>query len=657
MTRESTPRRRAGRPEDVAAKEQHQLALLRAISDLPWAEARLLQAYSHLPTYPFQSAVRALLASNQIERADIPTRERRAPQRYGLAPLGAARLGLRFAPALWRTTLLAALRYEPARLLLVKFLQTAEVLWVLSPFTLPAEAVRAERSSMASGRPLPANAKPYRPVAMELLACLRLSCERYLNVVVLVDPGGISLEPLRESLRSLAAWGRRAEFRGRALAFPLVVIVAANPERAQALIEHWRCVELRAAGSVRASTWAQLAHSHRGRRPFAEWPWWNERHQPSAFWPGLIFSPCPSRRPAQSSTAWWADAGEADEIDNPELLPALKLKRGTRLRGVVAQANLNDKKQSPRRHSKDSHSSAMDWPQAVRDHLQTTAMGRRLLDRIGVYPLVNATDLACILGLDAGNVRREVSRLRQAGLIEHPAPEDAGYGLTWRGLALLAAQAGFLPRPYAALRRWPVSDGDHGPRYSLGYVLRVREHTQIILDFLVGLRRAAELERLALQRWEHLQLMEESMALGQEVPVARLMPDAEGRVRSFGQTTGQSVDTPFWLEVDRGTLKGRALHEKLRRYYRLRGDTPGVRGRPERLLIVVERDAEGRLRSLCRHLKQLDDMYHTRLDVRLTRLDLITDRPGRLDPTRVVWRTPYDNHFRSPFRRWGDADE
>ncbi|MGQ0605298.1 MAG: replication-relaxation family protein [Anaerolineales bacterium] len=243
----------------------------------------------------------------------------------------------------------------------------------------------------------------------------------------------------------------------------------------------------------------------------------------------------------------------------------------------------------------------------MRDHLRTTAMGRRLLDRIGVFPLVNATDLAFILGLDAGNVRREISRLRHMGLIAHPVYDEAGYGLAWRGLTLLALQAGYLHRPYAELRRWPVMADERGPRYSLEAALRVREHTEIVIEFLVGLRRAAERERLALRRWEHMQLMEESPSDGRETATVRVLHDAEGCVRSFGTTLEHYADTLFWLEVDRGTLNGRALQDKLIRYYRLRSDTPGVRGRPERLLIVVERDDEGRLQSLCRRLRTLDE--------------------------------------------------
>ncbi|MGQ0605299.1 MAG: hypothetical protein ACT4QE_26780 [Anaerolineales bacterium] len=43
--------------------------------------------------------------------------------------------------------------------------------------------------------------------------------------------------------------------------------------------------------------------------------------------------------------------------------------------------------------------------------------------------------------------------------------------------------------------------------------------------------------------------------------------------------------------------------------------------------------------------------------MRLTRLDLLADHYGRLDPTRRVWRTPYVGDFCSAFRRWGENDE
>jgi hypothetical protein len=115
------------------------------------------------------------------------------------------------------------------------------------------------------------------------------------------------------------------------------------------------------------------------------------------------------------------------------------------------------------------------------------------------------------------------------------------------------------------------------------------------------------------------------------------------------------VDTPFWLEVDRGTTRGARLWEKLRRYYRAGGGAPGLRGRAERILIVVPRDDEARLQQLRRRLRDLDGRYHMQLDVLLTRLDLIEDAPGRLDPSRKAWRTPYRSEFGEAFHRWGET--
>ena len=51
-------------------------------------------------------------------------------------------------------------------------------------------------------------------------------------------------------------------------------------------------------------------------------------------------------------------------------------------------------------------------------------------------------------------------------------------------------------------------------------------------------------------------------------------------------------------------------------------------GRAERILIVVKRNDEGRLRSLQRRLLELDRHYGTRLDALLTRLDLLEDKRG-----------------------------
>ena len=116
-------------------------------------------------------------------------------------------------------------------------------------------------------------------------------------------------------------------------------------------------------------------------------------------------------------------------------------------------------------------------------------------------------------------------------------------------------------------------------------------------------------------------------------------------MRVFGTGPTHYADTTFWLEVDRGTERGRALLDKLARYYRhAHRQWPWDRALP-RLLIVVEHQDESRLGYLRQRLRRLNQKYQMELDVRLTRADLLATGSGGLDPTRPKWRTLDDDRF------------
>jgi hypothetical protein len=299
----------------------------------------------------------------------------------------------------------------------------------------------------------------------------------------------------------------------------------------------------------------------------------------------------------------------------------------------------------------------------ARLQLRVSAQGRRLLERIGEYPLITSQELAIVAGLTAEAVRPALKELEGESLVCHPAPDEGGYVLTWLGLAWLAAQAGHAPNEYAALMRWPMRRDEAGrPRYSAEAMLVNREHTRCILDFLIGLRRNGPGQRLALLVWDHVQCMHEFPAAVSSTrrrgpctlhaSRARVLPDAIGKVRSFGAKATQFVDTDFWLEVDLGTKRGRALTSQLERFYLVGGPRDGLQGRAARILLVVARDDEARLQGLRRRIRALNQRYHTQLDVQLTRLDLLEDERGRLDPTRKVWRTPESSEFGYAFNVW-----
>jgi hypothetical protein len=126
--------------------------------------------------------------------------------------------------------------------------------------------------------------------------------------------------------------------------------------------------------------------------------------------------------------------------------------------------------------------------------------------------------------------------------------------------------------------------------------------------------------------------------------VRRAIPDAIGQVRVLD---GRAI--PFWLEVDRGTHHGRALRLKLERYYAVDGLQPRLGARARRILMVVAQSDEARLLNLQRRIRELDDRYQARLDVLLTRADLLDVGLGRLNPLLPAWRTAHAPEFVSAF--------
>jgi hypothetical protein len=283
----------------------------------------------------------------------------------------------------------------------------------------------------------------------------------------------------------------------------------------------------------------------------------------------------------------------------------------------------------------------------VNQHQTIHLRARQLLERVGQYPLIRADELAVVMGCGDQNVRDGLRDLRQRGLVQTAGPAERGLVITETGLRLLAAQVGHPPTEYAALRRWPMHQVAGRSRYSVQAWLALREHTRRVLDFLVGLRRYGPSARLQLGRWDHVQCVQPvppgaAQSIEALQPLfARVIPDASGIVQCWDATPPRTVE--FWLEVDRGTIGGRALTQKLGRYCQ-----PG-RGRRPRLLVLVEQAAEARLQRLRRRLIALRQKHRADLDVRLTRVDLLLDEQGRLDPTKQTWRTLQGSNFVSAF--------
>lgn len=604
---------------------------LKAVGDHPWATMGLILSYSGLLDWEVEKRYQQLaLDRGLVERADVPALKR-APRRFGLTPMGAAALGRPWLCAQMGDTLLRAVALDVTRLLLTEWVgETNGMVWAMSPFTVPASNIAPQKGRGRAG---------YRTLRMDGLACLRLTPTEYVNFALMADPGGIKLDWFFHQFRSWYVWRQRSEFKGSVGVFPTLVMVAANESRRMQLTCLWREAAYADMGPLRLriTTYAALAHS-----AVLERPWWNERGQQTQLWGGLMAASQPSPRPTSAWGGGWNPRG-----DNAQVFASLPPSIQPHKPSLLAWAGQPKQAENL-------------LATLVRLQLKVSAQGRRLLERVGEYPLITSNELAIVTGLTADTVRPGLNEIESLGLIGHPAPDETGYVLTWLGVAWLAAQAGHAPNAYAALMRWPMRRDEAGrPRYSAEAMLANRKHTRCIMGFLIGLRHYGPRQRLALRVWDHVQCMREfptsatSRGRGpRSLQPARVLPDALGQVRSFGEKATQFVDTDFWLEVDLGTKQGRALTDQLKRFYLVGGPRDGLFGRSARILIIVARDDEARLQKLRRRIRALNKRYHTQLDVRLTRLDLLEDEGGRLNPTRKVWRTPESSEFVDAFNLW-----
>jgi hypothetical protein len=612
--------------------ETGRLLFLGAIADLPWATQPAIEAYSGLFDWEIERQYRPLASQRGlIERGDIRAADGRGAPRLGLTPEGARVIGRPWRAAHLRAALLQALTLDAARRLISEWVdQVRQVVWALSPFTLPPEAVR----------PVPTRHRPqqvkfdpeyrYGAVQFGVLAALQLRCDpdRYANVAILIDPGDIRLTWLGREFRSLYAWRQRREFHHSMSAYPLAVLVAANNARRTQLIRLWRASAPPGAHllRIRVTTYAELACEAAVRS------WWNEHGQRISLWSGASEAERPGIRPIDHNAGWWGMRTMSLEELRPRR-PRSRFSRRKRDRPLIASARSSDGK------ARDSLSSKL-----VRWQLDLSAQRRRVLRCVGNYPLLRVVDLALVMGINKAMASAGLKALREVGLVEQPRDHD-GHVLTWAGVTLLAAQDGLYPGRYAELRRWPVAYDSRGqPRYSVEALLAQPGHTAVILGFLVGLRRFGPAQGISLRIWDHVLCLLSFLDREQADRSRRVIPDAVGRVQATGGT-----ETTFWLEVDRGTVRGRALTRKLMRYYIVGGPQPAARGLGVRLLVVVGLGDEGRLRTLQRCFRDLDQRYQAQLDVRLTREDLLDAGHGRLNPTRPVWRTAYGDDFLTAF--------
>ncbi len=626
--------------------------LLLSVHCHPWAKLSTLLGLSGLSEHAARGVALPLALRQQlVEQIELPS-ARRAEPRLGLTVRGTLALRQVYSRPRLRDAFLRAFHLDGARSLLAGW--GARVAWSMSPFTVPARDVRPPRRwapAVRDDRPREPGPGLYRSIRLDALACIRLTTG-YAHLALLVDPGGLSLDWFFQQFRSLHAWHRQDAFWPRDERFPIVAAVAPTEARRRGLLEAWGEAAKVARGDanpvpLRLTTWDQLRELNSRER-------WLDEHGSLANDPTEHYGLFRERSlaPAFNGQPWWGQGvpDGAAFVCHPAPAPA---PRGSFLASLRAPVRKNGR-----------------LGPVLRAHAAVSERGRRLLPYIGQYPLITTAELGVVLGRTDRSMRTGLRELRALGLTAPPAPGEAGYVLTARGLALLAAQAGLGPGEYARLRRWPTRRQGREVVFSVQGLLACRAHTRLVLDFLVGLRRHGPRAGVALEQWEHVDCLHEypfvapggAAARTHSTPESwygRITPDATGVVCVYAADGGRSALTEFWLEVDRGTERGRALLNKLNRYCQHWARLPAWRAARQRLLIVVEHGAEKRLRHLLQRLIELSLLRRAVLDVRLTRADLLSDHRGGLDPTRSVWRTLTDpGHvpaFNQPARA-GESD-
>lgn len=572
------------------------VSFLQLVACHPWASVRVLQAMGALDARTFKQAMHQTLAVGWVEQARLPG-PRRAARLLALTPQGAGQLGLAYSLTDYRTCLMQNFRLELARAHLHAWCQTATSAWAFSPYILSARAF-----SLATGQPKTQMGKrtggSLQTLHLDGLACLQLEPQRFALFALMVDIDGIKLDSLRQQFRSLAAWRRHwAQTERRAEA--LVTVVVTTPHRWPQGVLAWR------EGIAKSETVRPLRLI--GFEPGAEGLARNERAEAAPLWAGLSLL--------------------SSAIDLPtQLLPK------THQKSTQAYRRSNRPRLSVLSWAARFKTP---WAQLVQLHQTLGVWARQVLERIGQYPLLTGKELAVILGRSAQHVAHASRILQHSQLIERPAGQR-GWVLTTLGLKFLATQAGYSPAQYASLRGWPTRGQANHLQYSPQVWLQTLAHTRLILQFLVGLRRYGPTAGVQLRHWEHVHTHQTFSS----TPAAHLLPDAIG-ILEVNQDAPRRELT-FWLEVDRGTVRGQALTHKLARYWE------AIQwGRRVRLLMVVE--TEARLQAVRRRLRQLALRHAAWVDVRLTRVDMLHEPSGHLNPFKRVWRTATHSHFISAF--------
>lgn len=264
--------------------------------------------------------------------------------------------------------------------------------------------------------------------------------------------------------------------------------------------------------------------------------------------------------------------------------------------------------------------------------LVATADHKALLDWIGHHPLLSAADLSKLVDMTVPLVLRLLGRLSEWRLVDAVVRAANGddaplprYFLTGEGLRLLAARDGVPWQRY--FRHGVLAAPAQGKRQRdrLTGFLNQFEHTVGVNSFFVRLAASTPASGRLL-RWLNAAESTERCEYGGKRH--RLRPDGCGVVAAGGQI-GR-----FFLEWDRGTMRGPQMLEKFQLYAayfasrRSKGDVPPA--------VLIVTNSPHRENVILQDLETAFDEVKAKPSRFFTSLDTLIGGPGPLAP---IWRS------------------
>jgi len=264
--------------------------------------------------------------------------------------------------------------------------------------------------------------------------------------------------------------------------------------------------------------------------------------------------------------------------------------------------------------------------------LVATADHKVLLEWIGHHPLLSPADLSTLLDIPAPLVQRLLGRLSEWGLVDgvvRAANDDdvpvPRYFLTGEGLRLLAARDGVPWQRY--FRHGVLAAPAYGKRQRdrLKGFLNQFEHTVGVNSFFVLLAASGPTSGRLL-RWLNAAESTERCEYGGKRYWLR--PDGSAVVAAAGQIER------FFLEWDRGTMRGPQMMEKFQCYTgyfasrRSQGDSPPA--------VLVVTNSPHRENVIWQDLETAFNEVKAKPSRFFTSLDTLV---GRLGPFASIWRS------------------